>query len=179
MWNIKILFLLLFCSFARGQFVINSYAYASESAVFDGQNAADPVNEVNGTANTDGNGEMTITSQSSPTAQNGTYFLRLENDTNGSNDAYITLVGVTNGQAITVDYYVAQLNGQSWTTLLPASDFSVSDQQNPNDGVAPNWEALQMTGTASTDNPRLNIRTTGSGLDGHQIGVDNIVITIN
>ena len=181
MLNIKILFFaILFCSFARGQFIIDPYKYAVAGAVFDGQNAADPTNEVNGVANTNDNtGETTITS-SATTPQDGSYCLRFQNNGGGSKDGNITLVGVSNGDDVTITFYLKQVTGLAWTTKLLSGDWDTTYTQNPDDGESGNWEQLTFaSATAQTDDPDLVIRTTSGGSDLDLADVDNIVITIN
>ena len=175
-----ILFFVCFC--VRGQFLINSYRYETVTAIFDGQNAADPVNEVNGTANTgNAGGDVTVTSETSPTPTNGTYYLLFNKNTasgSGTENASITLVGVQNGDNITVSIDYNEITGSSFSIALPSGlGWDITDNFNTAGG---GWQTdTSLTATATQDDPELRVALLSAANLNDQIGIDNIVLTKN
>lgn len=178
----------LFCLFSEAQsnkvewFLEISRQQAAPTAVYDGQNAADPVNEVNGTANTNGGSETTITSSAS-NPQNGSYSLRIEKTGGGDNDtsiATIQLVGVSNGDTVVVEVYADEgsTQGTNWFVQLASFDgWTSSESFNVTSTAGYNLYTFAAN-QATTDSPNLRIATTTSGDEGDIIDIDNIVITI-
>ncbi|EAR14667.1 hypothetical protein [Robiginitalea biformata] len=181
----RIFFILLFtCLTASGQskMLLASLQQGAPTAIFDGQNAADPVNEVNGTANTgNAGGDVTVTSETSPTPTNGTYYLLFNKNTAsglGTENASITLVGVLTGDDITVSIDYNEIVGNAFTIALPSGlGWDVTDNFNTSSG---GWITdTSLRATATVDNPELRVALLSAANLNDQIGIDNIVLTKN
>lgn len=153
------------------------------TVVYNGQNAADPNNEVNGTANITVIGtELTLSSvTTSPTPQNGSYSLKFTQNagTNTTARGNITLVGINNGDNVTVSLYCQETVGANWQILLRTSDgWTTNETINLSDGGT--WTQYTFSAnTATQDDPSIRIQGTSSSDTGDECGVDNIVITLN
>jgi hypothetical protein len=159
---------------------------AEITAVYQGANAADPVNEVNGINGITVNAtDHLVTSASTVTPQNGTYYLRFVQNVgdNSLSKSFIELTGVQAGQNVTVSFWVYEAQGTFWEGKLRTnledgvSDWSPEVSVNfDSQGI---WTEYTLTSTASVNNPRLRISTTSLGDLNDEILIDNITVTIN
>jgi len=176
-----ILLLLPMLSFGQrgGEMLIVSQQQAGGTPIPDMQNAADPINEVNGIANTDDNGGVMIITSQAP--QNGSYYLRFEhnNGTDTLTDSYFTLVGVPSGVTVTVTFYVYEIVGLSWSCRLDSGHgwtASVSDSITGSGGA---WVLVTLIGTTNSADPEVNIRGTSTSDAGMRLGVDNVTVAFS
>ncbi|NYJ27529.1 hypothetical protein [Allomuricauda sp. ARW1Y1] len=156
------------------------------SAIYQGANAADPVNEVNGTNGVTINAtNHVVTSASTVTPQNGTYYLRFVQNAgdNTLSKSFIELTGVQAGQNVTVSFWVYEAQGTFWEGKLRTNlEDGVSDwspEVSVNFDSQGTWTQYTLTSTASVNNPRLRISTTSLGDLNDEILIDNITVTIN
>ncbi|MEM1337815.1 MAG: hypothetical protein AAF634_10095 [Bacteroidota bacterium] len=145
-------------------------------------NAADPIQEVGGTANTaSADGEISWSSQDT-NVQNGMYALRATKTGGGDNDASsgeITLAGITNGQNVTVTVYIDESStvGTTWAVDLDENHGWVNDETELIGNTG--YNVYVMTNTADQDNPILRLRTTSVGDVGDIADIDNISWVVN
>ena len=181
----KLLYLIFFISsfsFSQGWEMMKraSVEQADSGAIYDGQNAGDPANEVNGIANTT-DSHLGIATWSSVTTlpHDGSYTLYL---THGSADntqvsGLVEMTGVLDGQTVTLKIYVKEVVGATWRVHLSAADgwTATSTEFNLVGGGA--WQSFDVTGTSNQDNPLVEFYTTTSGDQNDILAVDNVVIT--
>ena len=171
---IRFILLFLFCQFTYGQVVIDSYRFEI-GAIYDGQNAADPVTEVNGTANFTA-GTNTSFSSTSTSPQDGTYRIEMlhTGSANESCEGFANLV-LENGSTYQVDIYINEVTGANWSVVLDTSHgWTVTDNQNTPSG---GWQLMTLTATTNTTTPKIRFAGTTSSDGGDILGIDNIVIT--
>lgn len=161
------------------------------TAIYQGGNAADPNNEINGTANTQVINDVIITSESSLTPSNGTHYLVFEKTTaasSGTAEARINLDSSNllpntsytitlnaeeiSGTATPNNWAVALRNDQGWTADIVSSPANLSNAR----------ELITLTGTTDSDlSGGIDIRVLGlntTEINGELL-IDNIVITQN
>lgn len=160
--------------------IINSYSFVSGGgATYNGQNAADPVNEVNGTANTTVS-NATIESSTEQSEGGSTWSLKHIKSTAASSNIRLQTQNITNNDNVTVTGYVywpsTQSDGNVFAFLADGDGWDVSDSDatNPNN----TWNSFTVTATATQDNPDILFQSTGTTV-GLYFYVDNIVVTIN
>lgn len=153
--------------------------YTESTAIYQGNNAADPNNEVDSVVNTDNNSLFIITSvESSPNPQNGSSSLLFQQDNadNTSSDAYIELSGLDTSKTYTITLYTQEVNGLNWVVGLDDSQgWGLDDLKSVSaDGV---WVQMSFSGSPSVTNPKIRINGTASSDLGDLLAIDNIVIT--
>lgn len=142
----------------------SSYTEFNEvTYLYQGNNAADPNNEVNGIANIDIDANSSISS-SIEQVQNGTYSVKVEKTTSAANNIHLSVSGLTIGQNYTVSAYVYRVdNGGNLDMIL--DDFenwqaTVSDRNDfDNSGV---WDLLTVTGQATSTTARIRFNQTST-----------------
>lgn len=143
-------------------------------AIYAGDNAADPSNELNNT-----NGFINITGSTTTSsvdfANNGTYSVK--NVATNPFNVEIRLDGVANTDNVTVtfDFYTTNMSGNTFSWLRVADGWDV--QSASTIGALPynEWRTITLTATATQADPILEISGTSSGT----FYIDNIVITQN
>jgi len=159
---------------------------ASESyiiPVYQGDNAADPINEINGTNGTSFDGSFPgfwASVSSSPSPQDGAVSLVYEhnNGVNANTIGFIELTGVKNGDDITVVVYLQEIVGTNWQAGLRIADGFVADDF-PSISSIGSYTEHTFNGVATQDDPLMRVVGTTSSDAGDQFGFDDIVITIN
>ena len=157
---------------------------APSTNAFDGLNAADPENEVNGVVNTDvTNGHFTVASISaSPTPQNGSYALEFThaNGVNTNASGYIDIKGTSTGQNVAVSLWVNEQVGTNFRIYLDSFNGWTSTQEINPTHTAGTWGQYTFNAQVTTsDTPRIRVNGTDSSDTGDKIVIDNIEVTIN
>ena len=174
-----ILFVLVICtSLTYSQVVIDSYRFESVSAIYDGPNAADPVNEVNGTANFSVVSNHTLSVEST-TVQHGSYAVKITRTVAGG-AAYVvdaTMIGVLDTQNVTITLQADENVGTAWQMrTTTAKGWS---GQTPVTFSGTGYDEYQITQTATQNDPVIEFRSLSGASDNDVLLIDNIVITIN
>jgi hypothetical protein len=148
--------------------------------IYNGLNAADPVNEVDGIAGTNNAaGDVTITSSATPTPTNGTRVLLYNKNTASGfqENAGVVLTGVLSGQNVTVTFDYNEVTGNAFSVTLPAAlGWATSPAFNT---AAGGWQVGTLTATATVDNPEMRIVMISTANLNDKLAIDNIVITVN
>lgn len=169
--------LLFFCLSANAQtFIVDSYRYAGPIVIYDGQNAADPVNEVNGVANTVNAANGTWSSQTTDGVTDGTYALKFTFGTTGTAaTGRIQTQNILNGDQIQIQFDAQKVTGTNvFPALATADGWDVADQVTVS---ATSPTQYTLTATATADNPDIRWVYGSGATTGSASTVDNIVIT--
>jgi hypothetical protein len=151
-------------------------------AIYNGQNAADPVNEVNGINGiTSRATDFLITSSNAISPQNGTRYVRLVQNLGNNLEArsYLQLIGVNSGDDVSVSIWFYEEVGTNWAfNTRTALGWQTLASQNIT--AVGNWVQHTIGGIATINNPQIEIQGTAGASDLNDIlNYDNVVITVN
>ncbi|EAR15446.1 hypothetical protein [Robiginitalea biformata] len=147
---------------------------AGPGVIYDGQNAADPVNEVNGVANTQDSANATWSSDTGTGVTNGTYCLVVTHGTTGTGStSRIQTQNIEIGDEIQVVMDVNKRSGTNVTIVLATADgWDVQDT-----GTVNSENGVTRTATATASNPDIRVVYGSGASTGSSHGIDNIVLT--
>ncbi len=145
-------------------------------AIYDGQNAADPVTEVNGTNDFSSLTTVSFASSSS-SPQNGTWSIQMTH-TGGTNSECrgLAALSLENGSTYEVKVYIKEVTGLNWSVYLSTSDgWTTTDSSSISaDGV---WVEYTLSSTTNSTTPSIRFYGSSSSDGGDVLGIDNIIIT--
>lgn len=147
-------------------------------------NAANPDNEVDATTGASGVTNWTVTSVSSPTAQNGTYAL-LWTHSGPDNTSYIgliTLSGLTIGNTYKIGLWANKLH--SATTYGYNEVYVYTDDWDSihvfvstgPETVSDTWSYYEITAVPNKTNPTIRVSSSSNADAGNEVMIDNISI---
>lgn len=142
--------------------------------LYNGLNAADPTNEVNGVANTNGQGNFTVTSETTPTPQNGSYYVNFKRDLASGNATGTLLFSGLALVETSISFYYNIASGTTWQIRLISAQWG-SSQTFALSGSG--WIHLPITATPTNTGPTIEVRNLSGGSPGEELGIDNIVVT--
>lgn len=183
----KLIYILfLFVGVAHSQSLIDMQLLAYQqanavTALYDGQNAADPVNEVNGVSGITQN-NMTLSSVASP-VQDGIYAVQGEVDATATARMFITTNGITSGDSVTFTFYVYRpsaytVSGNIFSGVVASEGWDSNGLVVIDNSMVDYWVEVTFTRTATVDNPVFRMYNTDA-TTGNRWYIDNVSYIVN